>query len=83
MERKIEAGARARSQKMRTESLARMAAAQAQVCTIVAMGKCADCGGGLRRNLSLTGWWQCEQFGAVGFRKDAMRPACNWQGFTD
>lgn len=50
---------------------------------IVATGKCPDCGAGLRRNLSLAGWWQCEQYGAVGFRKDASRPACSFQTFTE
>ena len=58
---------------------ARLAAAR----SIVATGKCPDCGGNLRRNLSLTGWWQCEQLGAVGFRKDADRPSCSFQTFTE
>lgn len=49
---------------------------------IVAIGKCPLCGAGLRRNLSLTGWWQCEQAGAVGFRKDASKPSCSWQTFV-
>ena len=37
----------------------------------------------LRRNLSMAGWWQCAQLGAVGFRADASRPSCSWQGFTE
>lgn len=61
----------------------RMAAQRAAVNAIVATGKCPDCGSGLRRNLAITGWWQCEQFGAEGFRKDATKPACSWQGFTE
>lgn len=58
---------------------ARKAAARATV----AAGVCPCCGAGLRRNLSLTGWWQCEQLGAVGFRKDASKPSCSWQTFID
>ena len=49
---------------------------------IVAKGVCPDCGRGLKRNLALTGWWQCEQFGAVGFRKDSESPSCNFQTFA-
>ena len=55
---------------------------RAETELIVDLGKCPCCGAGLRRNLSLTGWWQCEQFGAVGFRKDSTKTSCSWQGFT-
>lgn len=61
----------------------RIKAAHEATKAVVASGKCPTCGGGLRRNLSLTGWWQCEQLGAEGFRKDASKPSCNWQGFTE
>lgn len=61
----------------------RIAAAHAETKAVVASGKCPVCGAGLRRNLSLTGWWQCEQLGAEGFRKDASKPSCSWQGFTE
>lgn len=61
---------------------ARIEAAHAATRDIVASGKCPDCGGPLRCNLSITGWWQCKQFGAVGFRADASKPSCDWQGFT-
>ena len=50
---------------------------------IVAGGICSSCGGALRRNNSLSGWWQCEQLGAEGFRKDSARPSCNFQIFTE
>lgn len=60
----------------------RMAKAKAETLAVVQSGKCPHCGGALRRNLSMTGWWQCEQLGAVGFRKDPSRPSCDWQGFT-
>jgi ribosomal protein L37AE/L43A len=62
---------------------ARIHAAHEATKQVVASGKCPICGDGLRRNLSLTGWWQCEQLGAKGFRKDATKPSCSWQGFTE
>lgn len=65
------------------EAKIRMAKARAETLRIVESGVCPYCGAGLRRNLALTGWWQCEQFGAVGFRKHAELPQCSWQGFTD
>jgi ribosomal protein L37AE/L43A len=66
----------------RAASEARMAAHRATTSAAVAAGRCPDCGRPLRRNTSLTGWWQCTQFGAVGFRADATQPSCDWQGFT-
>jgi len=50
---------------------------------IVQTGKCPDCGSGLRRNLSLAGWWQCEQYGAESFRARPQEPSCNFQTFTE
>ena len=67
----------------RAESDARIAKAQAETRAVVASGKCPCCGSGLRRNLALTGWWQCEQYGAEQFRKRPQDPACSWQGFTE
>lgn len=61
---------------------ARIAQARAEVQRIVATRICPLCGSALRRNLSLTGWWQCAQFGAPQFREDRSKPQCNWQGFT-
>lgn len=65
------------------ESAARMMRARAETLAVVATGKCPTCGAGLRRNLSLAGWWQCEQLGADTHRKNPALPACNWQGFTE
>lgn len=56
---------------------------QAETRAIVATGKCPTCGASIRRNLSLAGWYQCEQLGAEGFRKDSTKPSCSWQGFTE
>lgn len=63
-------------------SKARIAAAQAATRAVVAAGQCPQCGAGVHLNLALTGWVQCDQYGAVGFRKDSSKPACGWQGFT-
>ncbi len=56
-----------------------LAAARAEV----AKGVCPTCGRRIARNWSLPGWWQCIQFGAVGFRADASAPSCSWQTFTE
>lgn len=55
----------------------------AREIAIVATGTCPQCGAGIHRNLALTGWWQCDQFGADGFRKDSSKPSCSWQTFTE
>lgn len=60
----------------------RMEKNRAEAIAIVATGKCPECGAGLRNNLAMTGWWQCQQFGAEGFRKDSSKPACSFQCFT-
>ena len=49
---------------------------------IVRSGKCPICGRNLKRNLSLDGWYQCEQLGAVGFRADPTMPSCEFQTFV-
>ena len=67
----------------RNASNARIEAAHQVTIAVVKSGKCPVCGEGLRRNTSMTGWWQCQQLGAEGFRKDASKPSCDWQGFTE
>lgn len=57
----------------------RQAEARAQVAT----RKCPTCGGGIHRNLSMAGWWQCDRLGAETHRIDKTGPACNWQVFTE
>lgn len=51
----------------------------------VKRGTCPDCGCKLRRNNSMTGWFQCNALGAVGFQTgDGIgKPACNFQFFYD
>lgn len=49
----------------------------------VARGTCPHCGTKLVRNLSLTGWWQCGAYGAVGFKGDKTATHdCSFQCFT-
>jgi len=55
----------------------------AEARKIVASGVCPQCGSGLRHNNSMAGWFQCEQFGAEGFRKDDSKPSCSFQTFTE
>lgn len=64
------------------ESAARIAQAQAETQATVATGTCPTCGSGLKRNLSIAGWWQCEQLGAETHRKNPALPSCSFQGFT-
>jgi hypothetical protein len=56
--------------------------AQADTRAVVATGVCPRCGGGLRRNTALAGWWQCQQYGSPQFRALPQEPSCGWQGFT-
>ena len=53
-----------------------------QAIKIVNADCCPQCGSKIKRNLALNGWYQCEQFGTGGFRKDINKPACSWQIFT-
>jgi uncharacterized protein (DUF983 family) len=74
-----------RKEKMaaRAAAQARIATARAEARAVVATGRCPRCGSGLRRNLALTGWWQCEQLGAPERRARPDEPGCDWQGFTE
>ena len=75
-----------RTRKLSAEEIARaerMAAAREAVADAARRNRCPSCGGAVRRNLSLTGWWQCAQFGAPQFRADPRAPSCDWQGFAE
>lgn len=75
----------------RTQRAERMAAKQAAEArreavllegrTAIQLNKCPRCGRPVRRNLALTGWVQCSQYGADGFRADSSQPECEWKGF--
>lgn len=60
----------------------RVAAGRLEAITAVQSNRCPQCGRPVRRNLSITGWIQCSQFGADTHRADKSQPACPWQGFT-
>ena len=70
------------TKQQRTAEKAERDAHIAEAVAIVATGKCPQCGRPLRRNNSMTGWWQCSQLGAEGFRADASKPSCSFQTFT-
>lgn len=55
---------------------------QQEAQAVVQSGKCPCCGSKVKRNLAIAGWWQCEQYGAPGFRARDNEPSCSWQGFT-
>ena len=66
----------------RAASKARMEAAYVEARAIVATGKCPRCGSALKRNLSITGWWQCAQFGSPPFRANPKGPECGFDCMT-
>lgn len=70
------------SKQEKAEREARIAQSKAIAQKALQENKCPECMEGVRRNLALTGWVQCEQYGAEQFRKNPSQPACNWQGFT-
>lgn len=61
---------------------ARIEAAHKEAQKALKENRCPVCGRGVRRNLSLTGWVQCEQLGTEQFRKYPNLAPCDWQGFT-
>lgn len=73
---------RAEKKRLAAECEARIQVAHEVARNALMKNCCPTCGKGTVRNLALTGWVQCEQYGAQGFRKDSSAPACSWQGFT-
>jgi hypothetical protein len=77
-ERAAKAAERKASAERRIQSLIRNKA--------ILVGRvCPVCGCGLRRNMSMTGWWQCNALGAVGFQTgDGIgKTPCHFQFFYD
>ncbi len=68
--------------RLKAENEAKRQARHAEVAKAIEVG-CPECGAKIRRNLSMTGWWQCSQLGAEGFRADSSKPSCSWQTFAD
>lgn len=71
------------SKAIAAKQAAELAISYAKTEKIVLAGKCPTCGAKLKRNYALTGWWQCEQYGAIGFRANPNLPSCTWQDFTE
>lgn len=63
--------------------VARMQELRNAAIAIVAAGKCPECGAGIHRNNSMTGWWQCDRSGSASFRQDNTGAHCSWQTFTE
>lgn len=63
----------------------RMAKAKAEAQQHVERGTCPQCGLPLKRNLALSGWWQCAAFGEPTFRPAGFQAAakCSFQCFTE
>jgi hypothetical protein len=80
---KTTAAERAEKKAARKASEARIALAHAEAQAALAFNSCPACNRAVKRNLALTGWVQCSQYGAVGFRADSAAPNCGWQGFTE
>ena len=76
MARATKFAARDMAQQQRIEAAQREAQEAARDC------RCPKCGRPVRRNLALSYWIQCSQFGAPNFRADPQSPKCSWQGFT-
>lgn len=76
---------RRQKREQKTMSMARIATAKAEAGRVVATGTCPQCGTKLRRNLALTGWWQCGAFGRPDFRQPECcdLPDCSFQCFTE
>lgn len=54
----------------------------AEALAVISTGRCPQCGEALKRNLSMTGWWQCSQYGAATHRADANKASCSFQTST-
>lgn len=69
----------------RLETQERIERAKQEARKIVAAGKCPVCETPLRRNLALSGWWQCGAYGEPQFRLAEHRdlPHCTFQTFTE
>lgn len=72
-------GPKRRSKWQRAELARLEAKVREAAMAVVAYGHCPQCGRALRRNLSITGWWQCTQFGSEQFRAEPSLPSCSYQ----
>jgi ribosomal protein L37AE/L43A len=70
------------TREQRTAEIVRQMTQLREAYAIVSKGVCPQCGAKLHRNLSMSGWWQCDRFGEASFRR-APGPQCNFQIFYD
>jgi len=64
-------------------SQARLDKCHAEAQAIVITGRCPKCSDKLERNLALSGWWQCANYGNRRLRNGrADNPDCSFQTFT-
>ena len=63
----------------------RLAELKNEAISVVATGKCPECGQKLVRELAIAGWWKCPCYGARNFRKAEHQglPDCSFQCFTE
>ena len=54
----------------------------AEAQAVVNTGKCPQCGLPLKRNLAITGWWQCVRCTDYPTPEYAQYPKCSFQCFT-
>lgn len=73
------------SRKEKAAHQARMNALHEEAQGHVNRGTCPCCGTALRRNLALTGWWQCGAYACEAMREPQFRglPSCSFQCFTE
>lgn len=64
-------------------TVARLHKLREEAIAIVATGKCPQCQRKLRYNSSITGWWQCSQYGNEMFRAEPDKSSCSFQCFTE
>lgn len=74
---------RAAKKAEREASAARLATIRSEAVAVVVSGVCPDCGAGLHRNSSLSGWYQCNRSGSGSFRLDNTGTHCSFQCFTE
>lgn len=61
------------------------AAYKAEAISVVALGKCPECGTKLYRNGAIAGWWQCGAYPCAKLRlsEHLGLPYCSFQCFTE
>lgn len=73
------------TRKEKKEHEERMRKIHEENMAIVQTGKCPRCGQPLKRNLALTGWWQCVCYASLPMRDPKYKdlPSCDFQCFVE